>query len=102
MSKTQNIDKIIDRIRKGLDVIKKAQTRGQETKQWEDHLLTLIRGLAGTRKVKIKLGRFGFCTCHLGGGLCTGCWRIKNACVCRELEVHPDETINDQFAKSMH
>lgn len=91
-----------ERILKGINSIIKAKLQGQDTSEWENHLCKLIQELDRERRIRVRIGSFGFCTCQLSGGLCTGCWKIKIACACRELEVSPEETINEQIAKSIH
>lgn len=100
--KLNDMRELQERILKGINSIIKAKLQGQDTSEWENHLCKLIQGANREKRIRVKMGSFGFCTCHLGGGLCTGCWKIKNACVCRELEVNPEETINEQLAKNVH
>ena len=93
-----------DRIIRGLNAIMKAREKGMDTREWEGHLLRLIKNLEANKKVKVKMGRFGFCTCpfnidRFGRGLCFGCYKVTNSCVCEQLEVNPEDVINQQFAQ---
>jgi hypothetical protein len=97
------------RIRKGIAAIARAKAEGKDTKDWEDHLFSLIAALpkpcpnpvpSEKQAVLVKMGGFGFCTCLLGKGLCCGCWRMVNACSCREIEVDPEEEITRQYART--
>jgi hypothetical protein len=91
-----------ERIKKGIEAISKAKAEGRDTTEWEDQLLSLITGLPNKKEtVLVKMGKFGFCTCLLSSGLCSGCWRVRDACECREIEVDPEEEITRQYAKTM-
>ena len=87
-----------ERIIRGIKAIVKAKSKGLDTTDWETHLYKLIKELKVEKKTLVKMGKFGFCTCLLTNGLCSGCWKTKNACTCKELEVNPEEVINRQYA----
>ncbi len=91
-----------ERINKGIQAIAEAKAKGKDTTQWEEHLFNLIYQLIeGKRIVKVKMGAYGFCTCLLEKALCSGCWRVIEACTCRELEVNPEEEVTRQYAHSL-
>lgn len=90
------------RIKKGIEAIAKAKAEGKDTRVWESHLFFLIAGLPKKKEtVLVKMGKFGFCTCLLSAGLCSGCWRVIDACECKEIELNPEEEITRQYAKSV-
>ena len=90
------------RINKGIQAIAEAKAKGKDTTQWEEHLMRLIYQLVEQkRKVKVKMSKFGFCTCLLEKALCCRCWHVIDACTCRELEVDPEEEITKQYAQSL-
>jgi len=102
-----------ERIEKGREAIARAKAQGKDVTAWEKHLADLERQLAeaeaeesrseGKAKVRVKMGYFGFCTCLIliGQGLCSGCWRIKEACTCIEMGVSPEEEITRQYTELM-
>ncbi len=91
---------IEQRIQKGLKSIIEARTQGKDTTLWEQRLFELIGRMAAQRRtVRVKMGAFGFCTCSLEKALCSGCWKVKEACKCREMEVNPEEEITQRYAQ---
>ncbi|HEX3037225.1 MAG TPA: hypothetical protein VHT73_19240 [Thermodesulfobacteriota bacterium] len=91
-----------ERIKKGIEAIASAKSEGRDTGEWEKHLFGLIHQLAEEKKtVKVRMGTFGFCTCPLGKALCSGCWRVLEACTCKELDVDPEAEITKQYAQSL-
>lgn len=114
-----------ERVRRGHEAIVKAKAEGKDASKWEEHLADLEWQLVERNKgtplgqgsksstyvaepidpndlnlrVKVKMGAFGFCTCSLEKALCTGCWRVKEACKCREMEVNPEEEITQRYAQ---
>ncbi|HEX3037136.1 MAG TPA: hypothetical protein VHT73_18785 [Thermodesulfobacteriota bacterium] len=94
--------KFEERIKRGIEAIARAKAEGKDTSKWENHLLTLITNLSKKKEtVRLKMGRFGFCTCLLDKALCCGCFRVKEACTCEELEVDPEEEITRQYARTL-
>jgi len=87
---------IRERIEKTIRAIAKAEANGKDSTIWQDYLTELINKL-DKPKVKAKIGKFGFCTCLEGSGLCCGCWKIKHSCECEECEVDPEIEITRQF-----
>jgi hypothetical protein len=89
---------IEERIKKGVTSILREKEKGRDTSAWEEHILQLLDELKTTR-VRVKIGQFGFCTCILSSGLCSGCWKIAKSCKCVEIEVDPEQEITEQYAK---
>jgi len=88
-----------ERIKRGRLAIANARSQGKDTTEWERRIALLERQMVkeSVGKVKVKMGLFGFCTCFISRGLCSGCWKIKQSCACKQLEVNPDEVINQQY-----
>lgn len=87
---------IKERIKRGVVEILRAKEKGKDTSAWEDHLISLIDELP-SNTVKVKIGQFGFCSCLISRGLCTGCWRIIKSCECIQLEVDPEKEMTSQY-----
>jgi len=89
---------IRERIEKTIRAIAKAEADGKDTSEWQKYVIGLVNRLQNPR-VRVKVGKFGFCTCSKGkgNGLCCGCWKIKHRCECIEREVDPNIEITRQF-----
>lgn len=85
-----------EKIEKTIKAIVKAESRGRDTTDWQEYLLGLIDKYHDS-KVKVKAGKFGFCTCTETSGLCVGCWKIKQSCDCIEVIVDPDVEMTRQY-----
>lgn len=85
-----------DRILRGIEAILKAKSLGRDTTDWENHLIELISEIPADM-VKVRVGKFGFCTCSEDSGLCCGCWKIRQCCECIEREVEPEEEMLRQY-----
>jgi len=56
------------RIEKTIKAIAKAEANGKDSTMWQEYLIGLIDEL-DKPTVRVKVGRFGFCTCTEAGGL---------------------------------
>ena len=90
------MNELKERILRGFEAIIEAKSLGKETTEWERHLSQLLNELSA-RKVKVRAGKFGFCTCSDSSGLCSGCWKIKHRCECIEREVSLEVEMIGQF-----
>lgn len=92
---------LTERIRKGIRAIAQALAEGKNVTQWENYLMKLVKE-AEDRKVRVKAGRFGFCTCRVSDypySLCFGCHKILPHCDCVEMNVTPEEEITRKYAE---
>jgi len=94
-----------ERIEKGSEAIAQAKTRGEDVREWQEHLNKLISQRTSKNKSKflmrVKMGKFGFCTCLISSSLCTGCWKVRTGCNCIELDIDPKEELTAQYYKSL-
>lgn len=60
-----------EKIEKTIRAIAKAESRGKDTTDWQVYLLELIDQFHDS-KIKVKVGKFGFCTCTESSGVCVG------------------------------
>jgi hypothetical protein len=49
--------------------------------------------------VKVRMGKFGFCSCYVSEEVCLGCHKTIPSCVCEVLFVHPNEVVNEEYAR---
>jgi len=90
---------MLERYNKIIKAIAKAGSEGKDTGKWQELLLLLIEKAISNNTIKVRYGRFGFCTCSIDDmGVCTGCVRIKEACSCKEHEVYPGEELTKKYA----
>jgi len=101
MSKSAKKKSLIERINRGREAIAKAKAEGLDTSRWQEQLSKLQREILkkSNTKVKVKIGKFGFCTCLLSPALCYGCWKIKEHCKCVIISANPEEVINEQYTQ---
>jgi hypothetical protein len=49
--------------------------------------------------VRVRAGKYGFCSCRVSELICWGCQKAIRACQCVEMIVTPWEMINDVYAR---
>jgi len=94
------MSELLTRIERNIKAIAKAESMGRDTSAWQEHVMDLINQIYRS-PLRVKLGRFGFCTCELSHGLCTGCWRMIKKCECKEVFVNPEEEATRKHAELM-
>jgi len=104
-----NDKELKSRIVKGKNAINKANKKGIRTTNWELHLASLkikyYKSILKNRKIRVKVGPFGFCTCFSpkhDNALCSGCYKIKASCNCKTISANPRELLNIQYENELN